>query len=105
MKKIIIFTLCFIFFLMSVININTLNNKQDLLFKLDSYSLLIRKDLLEKGELTTITKLLLDKDKVKYVIEEKKENENIKFSLTSVYFNYFKNRDLEISINYFVMSW
>ena len=104
MKKIIIFTLCFIFFLMSVININTLNNKQDLLFKLDSYSLLIRKDLLEKGELTTITKLLLDKDKVKYVIEEKKENENIKFSLTSVYFNYFKNRDLEISISYFVMS-
>ena len=56
MKKIIIFTLCFIFFLMSVININTLNNKQDLLFKLDSYSLLIRKDLLEKGEVTTITK-------------------------------------------------
>ena len=104
MKKIIISTLCFIFFLMSLININTLNNKQDLLFTLDSYSLLIRKDLLEKGEVTTITKLLLDKDKVKYVIEEQKENENIKFSLTSVYFNYFKNRDLEISINYFVMS-
>lgn len=104
MKKIIISTLCFIFFLMSLININTLNNKQDLLFKLDSYSLLIRKDLLEKGEVTTITKLLLDKDKVKYVIDGEKENENIKFSLTSVYFNYFKNRDLEISISYFVMS-
>ena len=89
---------------MSFLNIKTLNNKQDLLFTLDSYSLLIRKDLLEKGEVTTITKLLLDKDKVKYVIEEQKENENIKFSLTSVYFNYFKNRDLEISINYFVMS-
>ena len=104
MKKIIISSLCFIFFLMSLININTLNNKQDLLFMLDSYSLLIRKDLLEKGELTTITKLLLDKDKVKYVIDGQKENENIKFSLTSVYFNYFKNRDLEISISYFVMS-
>ena len=105
MKKIIISTLCFILFSMSFLNIKTLNNKQDLLFTLDSYSLLIRKDLLEKGEVTTITKLLLDKDKVKYVIEEQKENENIKFSLTSVYFNYFKNRDLEISINYFVMSW
>ena len=91
MKKIIISTLCFILFSMSFLNIKTLNNKQDLLFTLDSYSLLIRKDLLEK-------------DKVKYVIEEQKENENIKFSLTSVYFNYFKNRDLEISINYFVMS-
>jgi len=105
MKKIIISTLFFILFSMSFLNIKTLNNKQDLLFTLDSYSLLIRKDLLEKGEITTITELLLDKDKVKYVIEEQKENENIKFSLTSVYFNYFKNRDLEISINYFVMSW
>ena len=104
MKKIIISTLYFILFSMSFLNIKTLNNKQDLLFTLDSYSLLIRKDLLEKGEVTTITKLLLDKDKVKYVIEEQKENENIKFSLTSVYFNYFKNRDLEISISYFVMS-
>ena len=104
MKKIIISTLCFILFSMFFLNIKTLNNKQDLLFTLDSYSLLIRKDLLEKGEVTTITRLLLDKDKVKYVIEVQKENENIKFSLTSVYFNYFKNRDLEISINYFVMS-
>ena len=104
MKKIFFTALCFYLFLISFINIKTNYNKQNLLFALDNYSLLIRKDLLDTGGISAITKLLLDKDKIQYEVEEQKENENIKFSLSSYYFNYLQNKELEITISYLVIS-